>query len=333
MGSEHYCLRWNNHQSNLLGVFSQLLRDESLVDVTLACSEGHSIRAHKVVLSACSSYFQTLFVDHPSRHPIVILKDVRFSELRTLVEFMYKGEVNVEYCQLSALLKTAESLKVKGLAEMTNLNSSSANDDDRPLQQPPPISSQPPPSQQQPPPVQTTPVQLTTTTNNNTTTSSSDLMDTDPEQTEPTELVNKRLKDDSSSSTLGGTESPPPAPLSLRRRSNSQPKPEQPSRPHSTESIRPDSPGSDHNSTTPHNSSCGPSDMSMNSSNANNNNNTINTNNNNSTVTSCSTTPGGLLGTAPSVCNRLPSPHSTDPVPGPSGMPPIQQVPLVSAFT
>jgi hypothetical protein len=26
---------------------------------------------------------------------------------------MYKGEVNVEYCQLSALLKTAESLKVR----------------------------------------------------------------------------------------------------------------------------------------------------------------------------------------------------------------------------
>lgn len=115
MGSEHYCLRWNNHQSNLLGVFSQLLRDESLVDVTLACSEGQSIRAHKVVLSACSSYFQSLFLDHPGRHPIVILKDVRFAELRTLIEFMYKGEVNVEYCQLSALLKTAESLQVKGM--------------------------------------------------------------------------------------------------------------------------------------------------------------------------------------------------------------------------
>lgn len=65
-----------------------------------------------MVLSACSSYFQTLFLDHPARHPIVILKDVRFAELRTLVEFMYKGEVNVQYCQLSALLKTAESLKV-----------------------------------------------------------------------------------------------------------------------------------------------------------------------------------------------------------------------------
>ncbi|XP_049869894.1 uncharacterized protein LOC126369497 [Pectinophora gossypiella] len=122
MGSEHYCLRWNNHQSNLLGVFSQLLHDESLVDVTLACSEGASIRAHKVVLSACSSYFRSLFVDHPSRHPIVILKDVGLAELRTLVDFMYKGEVNVQYCQLPALLKTAESLQVKGLAEMTTLS-------------------------------------------------------------------------------------------------------------------------------------------------------------------------------------------------------------------
>ncbi|XP_029712660.2 uncharacterized protein LOC109428579 isoform X2 [Aedes albopictus] len=126
MGSEHYCLRWHNHQSNLLGVFSQLLQDESLVDVTLACSEGASIRAHKVVLSACSSYFQTLFLDHPTQHPIVILKDVPFAELRTLVDFMYKGEVNVEYCQLPALLQTAESLKVKGLAEMTNQNSTLA---------------------------------------------------------------------------------------------------------------------------------------------------------------------------------------------------------------
>ncbi|ENN80433.1 hypothetical protein YQE_03144, partial [Dendroctonus ponderosae] len=112
MGSEHYCLRWNNHQANLLGVCAQLLRDERLVDVTLACAdEGRCIRAHKVVLSACSAYFRALFVDHPARHPIVILKDVRFSDLRTIVEFMYKGEVRVEYAQLNRLLQTAESLK------------------------------------------------------------------------------------------------------------------------------------------------------------------------------------------------------------------------------
>ena len=132
MGSEHYCLRWNNHQSNLLGVFSQLLEAESLVDVTLASAEGHSLRAHKVVLSACSSYFRSLFLDHPNRHPIVILKDVCFAELRTLVEFMYRGEVSVETCRLSALLKTAESLKVKGLAEMTALKSAGGGGSEAP---------------------------------------------------------------------------------------------------------------------------------------------------------------------------------------------------------
>lgn len=60
MGSEQYCLRWNNHQSNLLGVFSQLLQDESLVDVTLACSEGTSIRAHKV-FTRLFSFFLSFF--------------------------------------------------------------------------------------------------------------------------------------------------------------------------------------------------------------------------------------------------------------------------------
>ncbi|EFX87584.1 hypothetical protein DAPPUDRAFT_43166, partial [Daphnia pulex] len=114
---DHYCLRWTNHGSHVLGVFAQLLRDESLVDVTLA-AEGRSLRAHKMVLSACSSFFRTLFVSHSDqRHPIVILKDTKFTELESLLQFMYKGEVSVEYGQLATLLKTAENLRVKGLAD------------------------------------------------------------------------------------------------------------------------------------------------------------------------------------------------------------------------
>lgn len=57
MTSQRFCLRWNNHQSNLLSVFDQLLQDESFVDVTLAV-DGRNLKAHKIVLSACSPYFQ-----------------------------------------------------------------------------------------------------------------------------------------------------------------------------------------------------------------------------------------------------------------------------------
>lgn len=47
MASQRFCLRWNNHQSNLLSVFDQLLHAETFTDVTLAV-EGHYLKAHKV---------------------------------------------------------------------------------------------------------------------------------------------------------------------------------------------------------------------------------------------------------------------------------------------
>lgn len=117
MASQRFCLRWNNHQSNLLSVFDQLLHDEAFVDVTLAV-EGQLLRAHKMVLSACSPYFQALFVGHPDRHPIVILKDVPYVDMRSLLDFMYRGEVSVDQDRLTAFLRVAESLRIKGLTEV-----------------------------------------------------------------------------------------------------------------------------------------------------------------------------------------------------------------------
>ncbi|XP_015126872.1 protein tramtrack, alpha isoform isoform X1 [Diachasma alloeum] len=117
MASQRFCLRWNNHQSNLLSVFDQLLHDEAFVDVTLAV-EGQLLKAHKMVLSACSPYFQALFVGHPDKHPIVILKDVPYVDMRSLLDFMYRGEVSVDQERLTAFLRVAESLRIKGLTEV-----------------------------------------------------------------------------------------------------------------------------------------------------------------------------------------------------------------------
>ncbi|XP_046397737.1 protein tramtrack, beta isoform-like isoform X3 [Ischnura elegans] len=121
MDVQQFCLRWNNHQPNFVSVFTNLLNSESLVDVTLA-AEGRQLRAHRVVLSACSSYFQNLFAANPCQHPIVILKDVKFSDLKTMVDFMYYGEVNVSQNQLPSILKTAEMLMIKGLADLPNIH-------------------------------------------------------------------------------------------------------------------------------------------------------------------------------------------------------------------
>ncbi|XP_050092123.1 longitudinals lacking protein-like isoform X2 [Anopheles aquasalis] len=122
---QQFCLRWNNHQSTLISVFDTLLENGTLVDCTLA-AEGKFLKAHKVVLSACSPYFATLLSQQYDKHPIFILKDVKFQELRAMMDYMYRGEVNISQDQLAALLKAAESLQIKGLSDNRSSSSSSS---------------------------------------------------------------------------------------------------------------------------------------------------------------------------------------------------------------
>jgi len=115
---QEFCLKWNNHRTTILSVMDALLEEESLVDVTLS-ADGQFIRAHRVILSACSPYFRQLFKSSflNDKHPVIIMKDVDFDNLKCLVEYMYKGEANVPQQMLPSFIQTAESLQVRGLAE------------------------------------------------------------------------------------------------------------------------------------------------------------------------------------------------------------------------
>lgn len=116
MEREQFSLCWNNFHNNLSSGFNSLLQDEDLVDVTLA-AEGKYLKAHKTVLSVCSSYFKELFRVNPCKHPIVILQGVSYEALKNLLQFMYQGEVSVTQEEIPAFMKVAETLKVKGLTE------------------------------------------------------------------------------------------------------------------------------------------------------------------------------------------------------------------------
>ncbi|EFN84242.1 Longitudinals lacking protein, isoforms F/I/K/T [Harpegnathos saltator] len=126
---QQFCLRWNNHQSTLVQNFDTLLESGTLVDCTLA-AEGRYLKAHKVVLSACSPYFEGLLSEHYDKHPIFILKDVTFNELKAMMDYMYRGEVNIGQDQLTPLLKAAESLQIRGLSD--NRTGESRKADSRP---------------------------------------------------------------------------------------------------------------------------------------------------------------------------------------------------------
>nr|XP_012149983.1 PREDICTED: broad-complex core protein isoforms 1/2/3/4/5-like isoform X6 [Megachile rotundata] len=139
--SQQFSLRWNNYLKHITCAFDTLRTEEDLVDVTLSC-EGKRIRAHKMLLSACSTYFRDLFKENPCQHPVIIFRNVKFDDLAALVDFMYQGEVNVVQEQLASFLTTAELLAVQGLTDGTGKDNDSLVEDDMELPNEPEIQLQ-----------------------------------------------------------------------------------------------------------------------------------------------------------------------------------------------
>eukprot|EP00099_Drosophila_melanogaster_P017172 NP_573091.1 uncharacterized protein Dmel_CG8924 [Drosophila melanogaster] len=113
--TQEFCVRWNSHLGSIGAAFPQLLAGQRFVDVTLAC-EGQQVHCHRLVLAACSTYFEAILAEHPCKHPVIILpREIKLWEIQALVDFMYKGEVNVTQAGLGQLLRCAEQLQIRGL--------------------------------------------------------------------------------------------------------------------------------------------------------------------------------------------------------------------------
>ncbi len=63
-----------------------------------------------------------------NRNPIIFLKDVKYTELKALVQYMYRGEVNIAQDELPSLLNVAQSLKIRGLADVETSNNRIGSD-------------------------------------------------------------------------------------------------------------------------------------------------------------------------------------------------------------
>jgi len=116
MTNEKFCLRWNDFETNISVAFRELRDDKDFFDVTLAC-EDEQIQAHKMILSACSPFFKNILRRNSHQHPLLYLKGVKFTDLQSVLNFMYHGEVNIAQEDLNSFLSVAEDLRVKGLTQ------------------------------------------------------------------------------------------------------------------------------------------------------------------------------------------------------------------------
>ena len=113
--SPKFLLSWNNFGTNLSVAFRDLREEKDFSDVTLACDDDEQIQAHKVILSAGSTFFRKVLRLHDHPHPLLYLKGVKYQDLVAILDFMYHGEVTVAQGDLNSFLAVAEDLKVKGL--------------------------------------------------------------------------------------------------------------------------------------------------------------------------------------------------------------------------
>lgn len=100
----HSVLVYKVYQKNVLKVCPVEFMNVYL-DPMFCYTVIYVIIEHKLLFNCFGFSLQTLFSVNPCQHPIVILKDVKYNDLKTMVDFMYYGEVNVSHDQLPAILK------------------------------------------------------------------------------------------------------------------------------------------------------------------------------------------------------------------------------------
>ena len=97
--------------------FHKLASDETFADVTLACDDGQQLKAHRVILAACSPFFRNILSQNLHPHPLLYVQGVDIKHLKSLLDFIYLGKVLICDRELQSFQETGKRLKIEGLQE------------------------------------------------------------------------------------------------------------------------------------------------------------------------------------------------------------------------
>ena len=119
MDQQKYTFTWPNHLEYLRVMMRELMTSEDFADVTLLCDDKISIRAHRNILSACSPVLKDiLLMSTQSNHPVIYLRGIQFSEIKSILQFMYLGEAKVYEERMTEFKHTIKDLEIKGLSKV-----------------------------------------------------------------------------------------------------------------------------------------------------------------------------------------------------------------------
>ena len=113
MNQEKYNLNWHTYSDHLREMLHEMMKSNELTDVTLVCDDKRQFKAHKIVLSACSSIFKSIINDLPQNSSVIYLRGIQHQEMESILEFMYLGVATFHQERMNEFLNVAKNLEIK----------------------------------------------------------------------------------------------------------------------------------------------------------------------------------------------------------------------------
>ena len=117
MNQEKYNLNWHTYTDHLREMLHEMMKSNELTDVTLVCDDKRKFKAHKIVLSACSSVFKSIVNDLPQNSSVIYLKGIKHQEMESILEFMYLGVATFYQERMNEFLNVAKNLEIKEISK------------------------------------------------------------------------------------------------------------------------------------------------------------------------------------------------------------------------
>ena len=127
---QKYNLTWHTYSDHLRNIFQEIHLDQSSADVTLVTDDKKLLKAHKNILSACSSVFKDMLqLNMSNNHSVIYLRGIQHSEMESILQFIYLGEAKFYEERINEFLKVAKNLDIRELGKKIEAGDSCVNEE------------------------------------------------------------------------------------------------------------------------------------------------------------------------------------------------------------
>ena len=111
-----YKISWDGYSHHLTDALKYMRKYAIFSDVTIFCDEQKQFRAHRNILSSCSSVFRTLLESSVGySDPIIYLRGIKHEEMESILQFIYNGQTTLNVSKINEFLEVAKSLDIEDL--------------------------------------------------------------------------------------------------------------------------------------------------------------------------------------------------------------------------